>query len=620
MASNTIPGDKEEAELPSRRAYAEFSRNMSPGSCTKRGSMAHTLEPYSYMSIYKERIINTLCYVMTVQENDASSFYSDRCEFAYYYLGDAMEKTGINISYFRNAISVIHYLLKESGNNLNCRNIYQNINEDVFKYGKIIFDLSIDYDTLSSQLQKSANKCRGKYYEYLKSVDDAFKYIKIICSDNRDAYCTYINGIKKKYEDDEDDESSKLEYSEATVTDLAGNSPSAATAVTVTMKDLSQLPSRSTYKNLNIMWNTYSGQDSLISIKEGLRTIMEQYLNSTKCLNRILGTWYYVNAGMNSGETSSYAQRCEYFYYWLGILISKQLKTGTIFSTVLNAMYQELDKLEGSKKTCPKITTAIAFDKTLFKKSKVIFDFLNDYNSMKQQGLGNKETRCSKAYSDYLDDVQNYYGAIESSCTLEQNSNDPCCKLVSGKVGTMQKPTSPEIAQLTCRKIEVASEEGREVEETTDCLGDDNELSVGPSPSSGSATTSIPATVGGTIATIGLPTIGFFLYKYTDVFDGIKKSLFGGSNNTGGRNRGRRSTVRHQHFDDTFTGNDSSTLGDDGSTTLGGGGGGSSTLGGSSTDISTIYDDDGRRRPSTGRRERAGTNNRRPGNIRYYAT
>eukprot|EP00366_Plasmodium_knowlesi_P002016 XP_002259513.1 KIR protein [Plasmodium knowlesi strain H] len=317
---------------------------------------------------------------------------------------------------------------------------------------------------------------------------------------------------------------------------------------------------------------------------------------------------------------------CYYLYYYLGDLFYNSMESEDSFWRLMGIVSQQLGDIIGYNQTCKVELSKIKKD--LFIWEKKVHDYYKDYTTIGEKlNTKNADTPCSEALQEYLRNAALAYGQIESYC-LEPNGGgiEYCTKFsttykdltlpndLSSMCGsTSTRSTTFVRPEQTREQQQLIQEEARRrsAEAVTD----------GSTATTGSDSTIAPGAVaGGTIATIGLPTIGFFLYKYTNIFDGIKNSLFGGLNN-GNNRRGRRSTGRHnfQHFDDTLTDNDSSTLGDDGSTTLGGGGGGgSSTLGGSSTDVSTIYND-GRGRPSPPK-GRAGTNNRRQGNIRYYAT
>eukprot|EP00366_Plasmodium_knowlesi_P000129 XP_002257626.1 KIR protein [Plasmodium knowlesi strain H] len=504
---------------------------------------------------------------------------SGACDLMYYTVGSIVHKKFGEDAFGETMERIHNYIVSVLGKG-ECKQLPRNSAKELFK----LMERKVDYSlTLEGVLGKEVNpktvNCE-KYTKYLEQVAEACVKVKEQCRSS-------------------------------------------------TKYHLGHLPSRQAYQDFDVMWRMYYDDQYVGTIKSALKSTMETHLKNDHCLNRILGAWYYTTNIMST-TNQAHQNRCSYFYYWLGMLIHNKLKTATgeavgttsSFSEAMNAIYEQLVKLPNTedKSPCPKITTADNLDSTFFEYRKKVFDLYHDYGAIEKllQDDGASGTApCSKTFFNYIDNAKNSIEKAKSSCNSEQNppsaysGDDPCCKKLLQNGNT--EPTEHHLSQLTCTEQTDLPDDGPEVELTTDCSTNPG-VEIGQSSSS-SDDGSIVGSVSGGIATIGIPAIGFFLYKYTNIFDGIKKSLFGGLNN-GNNRRGRRSTFRHQHFDDTLTGNDYSTLGDDGSTTLGGGGG-SSTLGGSSTDISTIYEEPPRR-PSG--RTRTGTNNRRPGNIRYYAT
>ncbi|CAA9986409.1 KIR protein [Plasmodium knowlesi strain H] len=347
---------------------------------------------------------------------------------------------------------------------------------------------------------------------------------------------------------------------------------------------------------------------------------------------------------------------CDFFYFWLGDLLHDKLNAwfptslGRAVSRAISpkeVMKQIFETLNGSSNNlCAGSFMNSSMEADFNTQRRKIFDYYYDHRTIWNNIKNNQSagSGCAVAYTQYLNDAQSAYGQLDAT---NEDPNDHFWTNL-WKPNFKDKNDIPQPHDLKSKGTQgdsppLSGGEEREIGNLLSCLaqlfseadtlkskgqgtmeGQSQEVH-GPTevsiPTSPATNSTLPATaVSSAVGLIGLPTVAFALYKYTDVFDGIKKSLFGGSNNTRGRSMERRSIGRRQHFDDTFTENDSSTLGDDGSTTLDGGGGGgdSSTLGGSSTDISTIYNEPPRR--PIGRGERAGTNNRRPGNIRYYAT
>eukprot|EP00366_Plasmodium_knowlesi_P000855 XP_002258352.1 KIR protein [Plasmodium knowlesi strain H] len=405
---------------------------------------------------------------------------------------------------------------------------------------------------------------------------------------------------------------------------------------------LDNLPSRILYKK----FENKEGKDKCDTgkVNDGrahLKSTLGDYNCVGDCIEKVMSAWCYINGNVNENNSLSYDEFHNLFYSWLGEELRMRIAgESSRFENIAKNVHGALERMHDGKE-CEDMCKDIYLKKKqedddgTFEHIKLLAEYFTDSKKLKEQ-LGNDSTekKCEEAYDDHLKQIKNACKAIGGKCSNGSRSEEYCKwfhkhNKINEESGDKKYCDQTELDKLTCtpvKWVKSSASSGYGYSTGNQNTGSPRPSSVSSSArdaSAGGSGGGVGGMVGGGLVSVALPTIGFFLYKYTDVFDGIKKSLFGGLNN---RNRGRRSIGRRQHFDDTFTENDSSTLGHDGST-LGDGsttlGGESSTLGGSSTDISTIYndDDDGerRRRPSPPRRTRV-TNNRRPENIRYYAT
>ncbi|CAA9989763.1 KIR protein [Plasmodium knowlesi strain H] len=368
---------------------------------------------------------------------------------------------------------------------------------------------------------------------------------------------------------------------------------------------LKQLPSTAAQKELKELKEsgsacTYSDVTLFEDIKDALgeeegEDDDEGYISTLKKI------WCYGRKDYGGQSALSQNVRCGLLYYWIGDNIFSSLEDSENFPKVMDVICREVQKLDTDNK-CNIVCSHI--DKIYFKYEKEIYEYYRDHEAIGTE-LESAGSGCKDKLNEYVSQANQAYKMVDGQCKLDPSGGCEFCKGTDPKAycnkfsDVYNKDPPQELMRTKCILAQ-------QLEQRPQARDLQIVIKVPPKNNDGATndTTPIPA-IFGTIATLGAALGSFFIYKYTSLFDGIKNSLFGGSNRN---RRGRRSTVRHnQHFDDTFTENDSSTLGDDGSTTVGGGG--------SSTDVSTIYDDGGR--PSG--RTRA-TNNRRPGNIRYYAT
>ncbi|CAA9986113.1 KIR protein [Plasmodium knowlesi strain H] len=389
---------------------------------------------------------------------------------------------------------------------------------------------------------------------------------------------------------------------------------------------VNKLPSRQMYKKLE-----GDGQgkcDEEWDDAKKVRMQLKSYNIPENACSKIMSTLCYIERLRRSSSDNGIPEEYKFFYYHVGDILLRADKDSMFeqymdkVSSIIAVYASELSKHFWTPDSTVKVD---------FPTRKTVFDYYKDKNTIQDQLNGGKQ-QCNAKYHAHLEAIEKAYETEHGKCSGNRSS-DWCTKFKT--YFPDYETDGKDSLDLKCEQVDNGSSLS-----SSDCALDikntkENEGATityrteeTPAPeldSTSSSTSSshqpfsfnnffsnennmvtLSSAMAGTVA---IPLIGSLLYKYTDIFDGIKNSLFGGSNNTGGRSRGRRSTFQHndQHFD----GLDSSTMGDD-----------SSTLGGSSTDISTIYNDDdgGRRRPTGRGRTQAGINNGRPGNIRYYAT
>ncbi|ANQ05771.1 KIR protein [Plasmodium coatneyi] len=188
--------------------------------------------------------------------------------------------------------------------------------------------------------------------------------------------------------------------------------PGSASTRPLTKADLRNLPSRLAYDNFNNNWNTWCKDTYVGKIRNSVKTTLQKHPNTDKCLDKVLGAWYYVNKVMFSGSPY-HKDRCEYFYYWLGDLISDKLVTGSSFSTFLSDVYNALEKL-GVDHKCKKIDEFIA--KSTFTQMRKMYEYYRDYQTIQEQ-LQRSGNKCDKDYDQHLKDILKAYNGAQSKCT-----------------------------------------------------------------------------------------------------------------------------------------------------------------------------------------------------------
>eukprot|EP00366_Plasmodium_knowlesi_P001188 XP_002258685.1 KIR protein [Plasmodium knowlesi strain H] len=616
-------------KLPSDKIYEEFDRRTcSNGGAVEEaqvcdGELKKTVSGVlGILNIRDDTFTNKIvgnCMHVCTKISDVESYY-DPCKFLYFWIGTQLWQRSEVKGNTANFQTIMNTIFSRTDNrqfwtkcNSSFSNLYDGISKERFQEAKELYDYYYDYNELTNLDNAECTKyCQnGRCTNAFNTANSTYQQLTSRCEPHSfDAYCTEFK-IRSARKGEREFAQPQQIQCKAKKNDM-----------------LAQLPSSLLYEEFEKKERLNKCNSSTIqSLMPQLQPEMKDYNCKNDCIEKALYAWCFINNETEAKDKAWYDDRFHLFYSWLGQKMFGHSNSKDKISYPMNQVYNVLKGLHIGQ-DCKDMWEDVLLDSETpgenFSNRKALYEYFVDYGTLESHlgisGIGTTaKKKCEKKYYEHINKITKACNAISDYCKKEGgHENDEYCTWFNGKKENYCN--KDKIAKLTCKQVVYKPPSSGPGSTGTWNPGSSGTASTGDHSISGSDGSSggVGGMVGGTLATVGLPTIGFFLYKYTNIFDGIKKSLFGGSNNTGGRNRGRRSTIGRQHFEDILTENDSSTLGDDGSTTLGGGGGGSSTLGGSSTDVSTIYNEPPRR--TTGRRERAGTNNRRPGNIRYYAT
>ncbi|ANQ08217.1 Variable surface protein Vir7-like protein, partial [Plasmodium coatneyi] len=288
-------------------------------------------------------------------------------------------------------------------------------------------------------------------------------------------------------------------------------------------------------------------------------------------------------AGTMDQRDPYYIGRYHFLLYWIVEELLKELQDSR-FITVMKKICEELQRLNTEneiKIICSDISESI------LKQRKKIYEYFWDYKEIKQQ-LESGAQYCDSEYCNYLSDILSTYSTVNDTCPESgDNSSEYCTQFRKMFIGydhsTMQNLKSKLVTQT---KTTVDAHISSDLSSQQDIQPMEWRNSSSPT-----ATTISSALV----PTIGIPAIAFFLYKYTNLFSGIRNT-FRGSNNRSRSGRSKRFTERNLDAsittESTFGSTDTSTH--------------------YSTDNSTIYD-----RPLKGR---ANNTRQRQKNISYYPT
>ncbi|ANQ08743.1 Variable surface protein Vir7-like protein [Plasmodium coatneyi] len=130
-----------------------------------------------------------------ITESGHSPSYSGLCHFLYYWLGSIVWNKGKNVltvTTFLEAMENIYSAFEQFGVPNNCELFYKDnseINKEIFKHRRTVFDFSFDYKNIKQKLESHNNSCDEQYYQHLKSAFDAFQAVSADCHRKIDLYC-----------------------------------------------------------------------------------------------------------------------------------------------------------------------------------------------------------------------------------------------------------------------------------------------------------------------------------------------------------------------------------------------------------------------------------------------
>ncbi|ANQ06106.1 KIR protein [Plasmodium coatneyi] len=513
------------------------------------------------------------CCCISQDGNKEGPEYKKKCNFFYYWALDKLIKEDKSCSFSQIVEGVIsaleNFLQTDTCEILDS----ENIGEDIIKDRKTIFEYWHNYNDIQLLLRGSGSGCAQKYINYIRALDTVYKRVQGECKSQHDnPYCEEFQKKQDEYDPDK--------LLNTTCPTGASRPEDTAEKAKQLLKEKCQkkkLPSEKVYCELNN--TTHPCSDNYEISTKATRDELKNMLQQNEVWGSyedqiVLGFCYASKMNKGSGSDKKY---CQHFYYWLQTMLYMAKDLNTTFGTIMKNIYRKLKDLN-IEDECTEIYANI--EHAIYQNMRTVFDYTQDYETIETcaRNPHSSEPQCADKYHGYLQKVLPTYEYMSIKCPKEKDNNEKWC-MDFQKMANQH--SYDELLQLKCS-----------LKHTPEC-------------------TNITAAILGTLTSIGLPVLSFFLYKYNL----LPSSFF----NKFGKNSGRRSTRRgrstgRHHFDDTFTeGDTSTTLGDstENDSTIG------STLG-STTDGSTIYN--GRPPPPTRGRGRTGAannnNNRRGGESR----
>ncbi|ANQ06895.1 KIR protein [Plasmodium coatneyi] len=342
---------------------------------------------------------------------------------------------------------------------------------------------------------------------------------------------------------------------------------------TLTGGDLSRLLSKQTYGQFNAGGGSHGStscpwlEDKETEVKSILedRGILENRGDAEDYAKKIIGA--YCDASTMDGK-KPYGTWCQFFYYWLGDLLSNQLHVASPFDT-LKKIYEELENVS-VQGACKNINENI--NEEIFPQVKIHFDYKQDYETLQSQ-LGNGVSgvvvvsdggtkTCDSTYHKHLEAITKACEAVVADCGERgpKKSGSYCGPLQAAAAASTDGAageycSTEKLDILTCKEVRSKPQVEEPVAHSAAGI-------AGSTPAAGNHVTA--PIVSSTLSILGLPAAAFFLYKYTSLPSWIRNNIFGINNRKRRRSIGRNLDTEMKNFTDYSTEytTDSSTIAD----------------------------------------------------------
>ncbi|ANQ06938.1 KIR protein [Plasmodium coatneyi] len=267
-------------------------------------------------------------------------------------------------------------------------------------------------------------------------------------------------------------------------------------------------------------------------------------------VDKILKAYCYATS-----HGGSYGTNCTFFYYWLGSKIwqnEQNINDSDSFQNVINNIYGELGKItiNGEKgKGCSIINEKYEISKDLFPNARTLSDYSLDYTTISNNltKKNNDNTYCL-AYKPYLDNAATAYTKLcEEKNVWGSETNtlkgSVCGDFIARAGGDKNKLNPQELLDQHCpSSSELQTEPGTVAAAVTETKTFPVQTLEGKTSSPSGVNIPSVSAAGG-LATIGIPALAYFFYKYKSH---LFHSFFNKHNHSGsGRSTRKRSLERN---------------------------------------------------------------------------
>ncbi|CAI7718642.1 Plasmodium vivax Vir protein, putative [Plasmodium vivax] len=192
----------------------------------------------------------------------------------------------------------------------------------------------------------------------------------------------------------------------------------------LTKNDIDNLTSKISYYNFELGDDGCNDVDSFSEIRGELQ---QQYHFDKNISDKIVRALCFIYNRKTNHQGAFDNERCKYLYYWLGDKIYNIVHDNTMFSKIINMIYQELYRTNMFT-TCTPLHENI--DENTFIRYKLLFDYSKDHENIKLSTL-NPNTTCDEHYKEVIDKYVNTYKDVHSSCYISYEKKYDCEKIFS---------------------------------------------------------------------------------------------------------------------------------------------------------------------------------------------
>eukprot|EP00366_Plasmodium_knowlesi_P003927 XP_002261424.1 KIR protein [Plasmodium knowlesi strain H] len=553
--------------LPSQKIYEEINKRNScfavpggSGKCCMNGNgyyLDDTLKIYGYIDDKLAKKITAVWHHAPELGNGDNLTDSDRCKFLFFWTGSQINSRLSSLTTtFGNAMSTVYTQLRGYHCIHKCTLSYDGITSGLmFKWAKDLWDYYYDYSKLNGKEGVSEQPICKALKTKFERAKQAHSYLQSSCDSS--PYCNAFNNGKS---------TTNAEFAAPKELKCKGDEE------TIAGKKLGELPSRLLYEKFESKEGKGKGKcgsTEIQSVKDALKAVLEDYSCVGDCTEKVLYSWCYAD---KEKDSTLYGEPFNFFYLWLWQELLKHGSAGNSFSPIAKRVYGALRDIS-PRKNCEDMWEGIYLDRSSddFYHRKALYEYFVDYDTLiRHLGNGSVPKQCDSAYHQHLEQIKKACPALQKYCIEGErdSSKKEYCKWFNEHQNKSYCDNGA-LTKLKCTKVRLKPNPNPNQAGSSGSFsesGGHHNGVPGGEGKGGSDGGSIVGSVSGGLATVGLPTIAYLIYKYKPQlfsFGRHNNRSFGhGRNglNRNGQNRGR-STLRSELNTSLPDDHDTSTIG-----------------------------------------------------------